>query len=247
MPTTAATQDWRAIARAKRAALAHLIPPPLRLATTPDPHLLPSAIDHVNSCGLLSAEELRLTATTADARALRDGLAAGTLSSAALTAAVVKRAAVLQQLTGCCSELCFEAAEARAAWLDGYLAETGRVVGPLHGLPVSVKDGFEVAGVDTTVGMFDFSSIQFRRAVLFFFFFLGDFCVTTRSRMGGAGWEAGGCEWDGGGGFAGAWGGGVLQDQCSAGAHGMLAVFFPSVSSQASPLIPRDFLCRLEV
>jgi amidase len=36
--------------------------------------------------------------------------------------------------------------------LDEYLAATGKVTGPLHGLPISLKDQFHVKGVDTTMG-----------------------------------------------------------------------------------------------
>jgi amidase len=43
-------------------------------------------------------------------------------------------------------------AMARAKELDKYLAEHGRPMGPLHGLPVSLKDQFHVKGVDTTMG-----------------------------------------------------------------------------------------------
>jgi amidase len=46
----------------------------------------------------------------------------------------------------------FEDAIKRAAVLDDYLAETGTTVGPLHGLPISVKDQFNVKGYDSTIG-----------------------------------------------------------------------------------------------
>ena len=36
--------------------------------------------------------------------------------------------------------------------LDETLAKTGNVAGPLHGLPISIKDNFNVAGKDSTVG-----------------------------------------------------------------------------------------------
>lgn len=29
---------------------------------------------------------------------------------------------------------------------------TGKTIGPLHGLPVSVKDQFDIQGIDTTLG-----------------------------------------------------------------------------------------------
>lgn len=36
--------------------------------------------------------------------------------------------------------------------LDERFAATGKPVGPLHGLPISVKDSFQLKGLDTTIG-----------------------------------------------------------------------------------------------
>jgi len=46
----------------------------------------------------------------------------------------------------------FTEALQRAAELDKHLAETGEVVGPLHGVPVSIKDHIRVKGRDTSTG-----------------------------------------------------------------------------------------------
>lgn len=48
-------------------------------------------------------------------------------------------------------EIFFDAAIADAEMLDDYFAQHGRPVGPLHGLPVSLKDQFHVKGVETTM------------------------------------------------------------------------------------------------
>src|SRR4051794_14731247 len=45
----------------------------------------------------------------------------------------------------------FDKALARAQELDDYQAKYGRTTGPLHGLPVSLKDQFHVKGVDTSM------------------------------------------------------------------------------------------------
>jgi Asp-tRNA(Asn)/Glu-tRNA(Gln) amidotransferase A subunit family amidase len=37
--------------------------------------------------------------------------------------------------------------------LDAYQRRTGKLVGPLHGLPISVKDTFKITGCDTTIGL----------------------------------------------------------------------------------------------
>ena len=41
---------------------------------------------------------------------------------------------------------------ADAAALDAALASTGKLIGPLHGVPVLVKDNYDVAGLQTTGG-----------------------------------------------------------------------------------------------
>lgn len=55
-------------------------------------------------------------------------------------------------------QVCFEEAITRAAELDAYLAEEGRTIGPLHGLPISFKDQFDVNGLDTTMGYVGWSN-----------------------------------------------------------------------------------------
>lgn len=46
----------------------------------------------------------------------------------------------------------FDFALSTAQELDRYYAEHGTVKGPLHGLPISLKDQFHVKGYDTTMG-----------------------------------------------------------------------------------------------
>jgi amidase len=46
----------------------------------------------------------------------------------------------------------FEDALAQARRLDEYFQQHKKPVGPLHGVPVSLKDVFRVAGAETTLG-----------------------------------------------------------------------------------------------
>jgi amidase len=65
-----------------------------------------------------------------------------------------QRAAIAQQLTNCLTEIMFTEAMSRARWLDEqYAARGGKPVGPLHGVPVSLKDTFRVSGYDASVGI----------------------------------------------------------------------------------------------
>jgi amidase len=52
----------------------------------------------------------------------------------------------------CLHEIFFDAAISDAQKLDDYYAEHKKPIGPLHGLPVSLKDQFHVKGVETTMG-----------------------------------------------------------------------------------------------
>ena len=103
-------------------------------------------------CGKLTEDELRLTEAF-DATALLSGLSTGLLRSVDVVTAFCKRAAIAQQVTNCLAEIIFEDAVARAKQLDDHIARTGKPVGPLHGLPISLKDTFKVNGYDSCLGI----------------------------------------------------------------------------------------------
>ncbi|OJJ42783.1 hypothetical protein ASPZODRAFT_76028 [Penicilliopsis zonata CBS 506.65] len=152
--------DWTALVAAKQQECAAKIPPAWRLdpaliaaLTAPGVNLL--AADVPRTSGLLSSLELEITEQYS-AQELLQKLAGGVFTSKDVTLAYCKRAAIAQQLTSCLTETMFEAAQQRAQELDDHLARTGKPVGPLHGLPVSVKDSFLVAGVQATVGYVEF-------------------------------------------------------------------------------------------
>lgn len=54
--------------------------------------------------------------------------------------------------TNCLSEVLFSDALAQAESLDAHYRTHGKPVGPLHGLPISLKDQFRVKGAETSVG-----------------------------------------------------------------------------------------------
>ena len=60
----------------------------------------------------------------------------------------------------CLTEIYVERALQWAADLDAYLKEHGRVKGPLHGLPVSLKDQIPVKGLETTMGTCSQSAVS---------------------------------------------------------------------------------------
>ena len=56
------------------------------------------------------------------------------------------------QQTNCLSEINFERAAKRATELDAHWRKHQKPLGPLHGLPVSLMDRFNVAGLDSACG-----------------------------------------------------------------------------------------------
>ena len=142
------SQSWQDLAQAKRDALKNSIPKNWRLEQVPSPEHLQNGVEFVESN--LSPEERQITELPLEV--LRPALQAGLVSSKEVTLAFAHRAALAHQLTNCLTEFILEDALRRADELDIYLKETGRPVGPLHGVPVSLKDLFYLEGTDTTVG-----------------------------------------------------------------------------------------------
>ncbi|KAF8270691.1 amidase signature domain-containing protein [Lactarius quietus] len=66
--------------------------------------------------------------------------------------AYLARAAQAQEVTNCLTEVFFEEAMEEASKLDAEFAKTGKLQGPMHGVPISVKDMFNVKGFDSTIG-----------------------------------------------------------------------------------------------
>jgi Asp-tRNA(Asn)/Glu-tRNA(Gln) amidotransferase A subunit family amidase len=58
----------------------------------------------------------------------------------------------MTEQTNCITELLPQRALERAAYLDAYLAEHKKPIGPLHGLPISVKEHIGMKGLDWNGG-----------------------------------------------------------------------------------------------
>ncbi|KAL1793520.1 hypothetical protein ACET3X_008502 [Alternaria dauci] len=111
-------------------------------------------MDIPRKSGILDEKELDITEKFTVEELLQQ-LRMGVLSSLEVTIAFSKRAAIAQQLLSCLTETCVPEAQDRARFLDAERA-AGRIVGPLHGLPISVKDGFQIAGTAATIGFVSF-------------------------------------------------------------------------------------------
>jgi amidase len=73
-------------------------------------------------------------------------IASKELTSVAVTTAFIKRATIAHQLTNCAMEVVFEDGLKRAKKLDDHYRKTGNLVGPLHGVPFSLKEHYNYAG-----------------------------------------------------------------------------------------------------
>ena len=93
---------------------------------------------------VLSENELEITESTGTV--LEKRLQAGELTAVEVFEAFAKRATAAHQLTNCAMQLFMKEGLERAKSLDKYFQETGKTVGPLHGLPVSLKEHYMYKG-----------------------------------------------------------------------------------------------------
>ncbi|KAI0660593.1 general amidase GmdA [Cubamyces menziesii] len=87
-----------------------------------------------------------------DATALAEAIRARRYTAVEVLQAFCHVATIAQDLTNCLTEVFFDEGLRRAQELDRHLEDTGEVVGPLHGVPVSIKDHILVKGHDTATG-----------------------------------------------------------------------------------------------
>ncbi|KAH0337040.1 fatty-acid amide hydrolase, partial [Aureobasidium melanogenum] len=102
------------------------------------------------TCGILSAEELDMTEQTA--AGLLSKYQSGAWKVEDVTVAFLKRATIGQQLLNFATEFLTEEALETAKALDKHFESTGKLIGPLHGIPVSVKEHVSYGGKITHAG-----------------------------------------------------------------------------------------------
>ncbi|KAK7708812.1 hypothetical protein SLS57_008873 [Botryosphaeria dothidea] len=159
VPNNKPWQDVAAALQAHRDASLAAIQPPLPAL----PSTLPLNTTTLPA-QLLTADEVRITESAPET--LLAALAAGTLTSTATTTAFLRRAALAQHATNCITELLPARALARAAELDAHLATHGQPIGPLHGLPVSVKEHMAMGGCTTNAGFCAWSDHRAPQALI---------------------------------------------------------------------------------
>ncbi|EMR90384.1 putative general amidase-b protein [Botrytis cinerea BcDW1] len=152
--STSSPKPYIALSAQKKAAQHSLIPKEWRLSTEKY-QSMSNVMEVPLSCGLLDETEYQITSDY-DATALLGLLKKGVFTAEQVTIAFCKRAAIAHQLTNCLTEIFFSAAIERAKMLDlqyAYSKSTCKPLPPLFGLPISLKDSFDVAGYDTSTGL----------------------------------------------------------------------------------------------
>ncbi|RDX55889.1 general amidase [Lentinus brumalis] len=142
--------NWQELVADKKRRQQAAIPPEWILKSLPDESVLDVRAIPEQS-GILSERELQITSTT-DVDVILHKLATAEWSSVEVTTAFYKRAIIAHQLVNCLTEIFVERALQRAKELDDHLQRTGEVAGPLHGLPISLKDQICIKGLEATMG-----------------------------------------------------------------------------------------------
>ncbi|KAJ9197293.1 fatty-acid amide hydrolase [Paecilomyces variotii] len=134
-----AVQPWEEEANKCKEILANSVP---KQWMVPEDKLPPAeelnVIDFPRKSGLLTDKELSITEMSATA--LVAAMSKGELTAEEVVVAFLKRATIGHQLLNFATEFMADDAIARAKELDEHFKKTGKLVGPLHGVPISVKE-----------------------------------------------------------------------------------------------------------
>ncbi|KAI5204867.1 amidase [Aureobasidium subglaciale] len=151
---TASPAAWQDVAARKQKEIYDAIPS----AWLVDKHLLnghkfmnlPQKCPHIMSNEELSITEQRAVDILAQ-------IHTRVWTSYQVTLAFCKRAALAHQAANCLALIMFDSALERAKELDAYMAKHNRPIGPLHGLPISVKEHIYLENTPATSGLISWS------------------------------------------------------------------------------------------
>jgi amidase len=104
-----------------------------------------------STCGLLTEHEIGITENYSAVN-LAQAIASKHLTAVEVTRSFAKRAIIAHQLTCCLTQWFMNDALERAKELDQYLEKQGKTIGPLHGVPISIKEHIPVAGTYSSQG-----------------------------------------------------------------------------------------------
>lgn len=145
---SAGSKDYKTIAAAAQQKVLDLIPPEHITPTEVKSQYTGNSFSFITRCGILSEKQVEITQMNASE--LLALIHTGQLKAVQVVKAFCTRAALAHQLVNCLTDFFPEEALAEASRLDEEFERTGKPVGPLHGMPMAVKDIMNVKGKPTT-------------------------------------------------------------------------------------------------
>ncbi|KAM9897792.1 hypothetical protein OXX79_006668, partial [Metschnikowia pulcherrima] len=109
-----------------------------------------NSVKYLREKKLLTPVEFEITDSSVVT--ITQNIASGKWSSVEVFKAFAKRATIAHQFTNCALDLFPEEGLQRAEYLDEYFKKNGKTIGPLHGLPVSLKEQMNYKGKITHGG-----------------------------------------------------------------------------------------------
>ncbi|CAK5279392.1 unnamed protein product [Mycena citricolor] len=101
-----------------------------------------AAVDSKDSDAILNATATEIVA----------GISRGEWTASRVVDVFIAQAVAAHKTTHCLTEILFQQAQQQARELDAEFAATKQLRGPLHGVPISIKDLFDIAGFDSSIG-----------------------------------------------------------------------------------------------
>lgn len=146
------TEDYHAIAARVQKKVLDSIPEQWRLSPEVKAKHTGDSRSFITSCGILTQRQIEITQF--DATQLLKRIHAGELKAIEAVEAFCARAAIAHQLVNCLTDFFPEEAISKAKAFDDEFAKTGKLVGPLHGMPMAVKDIMNVKGSRVTMAWY---------------------------------------------------------------------------------------------
>lgn len=145
------TKDWKEIAASKQRSVLNAIPLKWTVPGIKDDMISKGYVKTSDYLDLILGE-FEVSITKQNVAQLQQAIESKKLTAVQVTEAFCHRAALTHQIVNCCSEIFFDEAIERANELDAYLKENGKTIGPLHGIPISLKDQVDLPGKDSSIG-----------------------------------------------------------------------------------------------